>query len=271
MPIADIPGGSLRYEIHGRGLEGDSAPLVLLLPQSTGPVGLNGLIDGLVQHHTVIAYNQRGTGCSTAAPDPMSIATQAADVVGLLDALDIGKATLLCHSTGCGMGLLIAAEYPDRVATLILVAPWTYADPHLTSMQNLRIAAARALDPKQYARFNAALLFPPDFRRAHQEGFERLATDALAKPQDADEIERRLGAILALDVRPHLRAIAIRTLAIVATDDQLMPTWFAADVARSMPNAELIELHGGGHMLLETRSSQMVEIVLAFLHESRAV
>lgn len=270
MPSADIPGGSLHYQRDGPHNGGDSAPLLLLLPQSRGPVGLNGLVDGLAQYHSVITYDQRGTGASSAAPVPMSMAIQAADVVGLLNALEIDHATLLCHSTGCGIGLSVAARYPDRVANMILAAPWTHADPHLTSMQNLRVAAARALDPIQYARFNAALLFPPQFRRAHQDGFERIATDAPRRPQDADEIERRLGAILTLDVRPLLPAIATRTLAIVAADDQLMPPWFATEVASSMPNAALLELDGGGHMLLETRSEQMVKIVLAFLQGNLA-
>lgn len=270
MPSADIPGGSLHYQRDGPHNGGDSAPLLLLLPQSRGPVGLNGLVDGLAQYHSVITYDQRGTGASSAAPVPMSMAIQAADVVGLLNALEIDHATLLCHSTGCGIGLSFAARHPDRVANMILTAPWTHADPHLTSMQNLRVAAARALDPIQYARFNAALLFPPQFRRAHQDGFERIATDARRRPQDADEIERRLGAILTLDVRPLLPAIATRTLAIVAADDQLMPPWFATEVASSMPNAALLELDGGGHMLLETRSEQMVKIVLAFLQGNLA-
>ena len=77
-----------------------------------------------------------------------------------------------------------------------------------------------------------------------------------------------MGAILALDVRPHLPAIEIPTLAIVAIDDQLMPSWFAAEAADRKPNAELIELDGGGDMLLETRSAQTVEFVLAFLRRA---
>ncbi len=158
MAIADIHGAKVRYEITGHG-----APLMLLLPQSTGPAGRQLLVDALAQQHTVITYDQRGTGGSSPAPNAMSIAMHGEDVVGLLDAIGINQASLVCHSTGCGVGLSVAAHHPAWVDALVLAAPWTHADIHLTTMQNLRKAAASALAPEQYAHFNAALLFPPAF------------------------------------------------------------------------------------------------------------
>lgn len=116
--MADIHGANLRYEITGHG-----TPLVLLLPQSTGPTGRQILVDALAQHHAVITYDQRGTGGSSPAPDAMSIAMHAEDVVGLLSALGLNQASLICHSTGCGIGLSVAANEPERVGVLVLAAP----------------------------------------------------------------------------------------------------------------------------------------------------
>lgn len=259
MPMADVDGGVLHYEISGSG-----SPLVLLLPQSSGPAGRQSFIDGLARHHAVVTYDQRGTGGSSAAGS-LSMSTQAADVAGLIDALGFDQVSLICHSTGCGIGLCVAAKHPQRVGALVLAAPWTHADAHLSSMQNLRKAVARVLDPEQYERFNAALLFPPEFRRAHEAGFGRLAAEAPAHPQDADEIARRLDAILALDVRPLLPSIRCATLVAAAKDDQLMPAWFAAEVAREIANAEYLEFDTGGHMLPETRTVDFVAAVVNFL------
>ncbi len=44
-----------------------------------------------------------------------------------------------------------------------------------------------------------------------------------------------------------------------------MPSWFAAEAAHLIPNASLLELYGGGHMILETRASDIIEVVLPFL------
>lgn len=251
-------------------LKGSGTPLVLLLPHSTGPNGRQALIDGLARLHTVVTYSRRGTNHGVTAPGELTMTAQAADVVELLGVLDVGQAHLVCHSTGCGIGLSVAAHHPERVTGLVLAAPWSHADDYLTAMQTLRKAAAHALDPEQYARFNAALLFPPTYRRTHAVGFAQQANEAHGNPQDAVEFARRLDAILAFDARPLWPAIRCSTLVMVAGDDQLMPPWFAAEAASVIRGAELVEFDEGGHMLPETRTDDFVAAVLDFLAQARS-
>ncbi|MCY3753192.1 MAG: alpha/beta hydrolase [Alphaproteobacteria bacterium] len=263
MPLAQTNGGDIHYEERGGG-----AALATLLPQSGGPVGVGPFIHRLAARFRVIRYDQRGTGRSAPAPAPegMTMAGRAGELEGLLDALGIDRAHLFCHSTGCGIGLAFAASRPDRVAGLALANPWSHGDAHLATMQRLRVAAARALDPYRYAWFNASLLFPPDYRRAHAEAFERLARNA--PPQDAEGIEARLEAILAFDARPLAPGLACPALIATAADDQLMPPWFGAELAALIPGAVHLALDGGGHMLPETRGDVLADAVLEFLARS---
>lgn len=260
MPLATIAGGDIHYAIHG-----DGPPLVLLLPQSAGPIGVGPFVDALARSSIVIRYDQRGTGQSPPPDDPTAIAMadRASEVAGLLDALSIPEASLFCHSTGCGIGIAFAAAFPDRLSKLVLASPWSHGDAHLTGMQNLRIAAAKALGPRDYAHFNASLLFPPDYRRAHTAGFAQQVLDA--QPQDADQIAGRLGAILAFDSRPLTPEIKSPTLIITGADDQLMPAWFGQEMSDSIPGARYIPLDGGGHMLPETRTDDVAARTTAFL------
>ena len=260
MPLARIEGGDIHYEQRGSG-----AALAMLLPQSGGPVGVAPFLDRLAERFRVVRYDQRGTGRSApvAAPEGMTMACRAAELASLLDALGIDRAHLLCHSTGCGIGLAFAASRPERATGLVLANPWSHGDAHLTAMQRLRVAAARALDPYRYSWFNASLLFPPDYRRAHAEAFEALAS--AAAPQDADRIEARLEAILAFDARPLAPDLACPVLVATAADDQLMPPWFGAELAASIPGAAHLALDGGGHMLPETRADALGEAVVEFL------
>ena len=260
MPFARIEGGDIHYEESGGG-----AALAMLLPQSSGPVGVRPFLDRMAERFRVVRYDQRGTGRSApvAAPEDMTMTGRAGELAGLLDALGIGKAHLFCHSTGCGIGLAFAASRPERVAGLVLANPWSHGDAHLTTMQRLRVAAARALDPYRYAWFNASLLFPPDYRRAHAEAFEALASNAA--PPDADGIEARLEAILAFDARPLAPGLSCPVLIATATDDQLMPPWFGAELAASIAGAAHLALDGGGHMLPETRADALGEVVIEFL------
>lgn len=260
MPMADAAGGGISYTRSGTG-----APLVLCLPQSAGPVGVGPFVDALAEGFTVIRYDQRGTGGSAPPADPAAVtmADRAGEVAELLEALGIPRAHLFCHSTGCGIGIALAAACPDKVERLVLAAPWEYGDPFITTMQNLRIAAARALGPQDYATYNASLLFPPTYRREHAAGFAAQA--AGVAPQDADQIASRLNAILAFDTRPLTATIDTPTLVVSSDDDQLMPYWFGRDIAASMPNARYEEIHGGGHMLPETKTGVMVGLVKSFL------
>lgn len=260
MPMAAIADGDIYYDVKGSG-----PPLVLLMPQSTGPVGTGPFADGLAGAFTVITYDQRGTGQSAAPPagGAVSMAERADEVAGLLDALAIPAANLFCHSTGCGIGLAFAAAAPGRTMRMVLAAPWEYGDPFLTDMQQLRVAAARALAPSDYARFNASLLFPPGYRRRHEAGFTLQAERA--KPQDAGQIAGRLNAILAFDSRPLTPGIDCHTLVMTAEDDQLMPSWFGRAIAQRMPNGRFVELAGGGHMLPETRTAEMLALTADFL------
>ena len=265
MPQATVQGLTLHYTISG-----DGDPLVLLMGQSMGPAGRDNLLNGLAQHYKVIAHDQRGIGRSQKLPEGALIDTMAADVIGLLDFLNIRKAHLLCHSTGCGMGHSIASSHPDRIDKLILAAPWSHADEHLTGVQELRKAAAVRLSPEQYARYNAALLFPPEFRREHAAGFARAAALAKDHPHDAAAIAARLDAILAFDARGLWPAIKCPTLVMVSRDDQVMPRWFGIDAAHAIAGAQLFEFDGGGHMFPETRTQAFVEKVHEFLTGARA-
>jgi aminoacrylate hydrolase len=271
MPLATLEDGDIFFElIGGSGSDGaanDKIPIVLLLPQSQGPKGRAELVASLAQHHQVIRYDQRGTGQSppAARTTALSMPGLADEVLALIDSLAFEKVHLLCHSTGCGIGVAFTHAYPGRVSTLTLTTPWTHADTHLRTAQNLRISCAAALDPVSYARYNSALLFPPDFRRAHAAAFEKLALAAVDAPQQPDDISRRLNAILAFDARPFFTEINCPTLVITARDDQLMPPWFGDAAAKTIPNATLSNFEGGGHMLPETRTAEFAETVLEFL------
>ncbi|MEK9754552.1 MAG: alpha/beta hydrolase [Rhodospirillaceae bacterium] len=260
MPITKVSGGDVHYECHGQG-----APVVMVLPSSSGPVGPGPFADTLAERFMVIRYDPLGSGRSSPAPSPraVSMAARAREVIGVLDALAIKRAYLCCHSTGCGIGLAAAAGNPERIGGLVLISPWTHADGHLTVIQNLRIAAVHALGPREYERFNANLLFPPAYRRRHEAGFDRLAETA--KQQDAERFADRLIAILAFDARPILPTIACPTLVVTDVDDQLMPVWFGRDMARDIPGAALIELADGGHMLPETHGRELAARVADFL------
>ncbi len=260
MPKATIGGAQIYYEVTGKG-----APLVLTLGQGSTPQARAELVDGLARNHAVLAYDQRGTGRNEPSAQAESMEELARDIVGLMDAAGFPTAHVVGHSTGAGKATALAAHHPERVTRLVLGAPWTHAGPDLRVLQAMRMAAARTLPADHYARYNALLLYPPEYRREHFKRFDKMAQDALASPQDPLTISARLNAILAFDARPLYPRIRCPTLVLAARDDLVMPLWFAQDAASAIAAARLVALDGGGHMFPETRADEFLAEVLAFL------
>jgi 3-oxoadipate enol-lactonase len=75
--------------------------------------------------HRVIAYDARGHGHSTPAPEPSAYGYErlAGDLLAVLDAAGIEHALLAGASMGAHTALRFALAHPERVAALALIAP----------------------------------------------------------------------------------------------------------------------------------------------------
>jgi pimeloyl-ACP methyl ester carboxylesterase len=67
-----------------------------------------------------IAFDQRGAGRSGKPDGPYSLQVWVADLVGLLEALQIGRAALVGHSVGCMVAQRAAVKLGDRAWALAL-------------------------------------------------------------------------------------------------------------------------------------------------------
>ena len=79
------------------------------------------LADALAPDHRMIAMDLRGRGQSQKPSEGYSLDYHIKDINCLLDDLSINRAVIMGHSLGAFIGLVFAAEYPDRVDRLILV------------------------------------------------------------------------------------------------------------------------------------------------------
>ena len=100
--------------IHVR--SGGTGPAVVLLHGygETGDMWAPMAAD-LARDHTVVAPDLRGMGLSSKPGGGFDKKTQAADIAGVLDKLEIGRADLVTHDIGNMVGYAFAAQYPNRV------------------------------------------------------------------------------------------------------------------------------------------------------------
>lgn len=108
--------------IHYLDHPGDGPPIVLLHGLSANAHEFGGLVDaGLSPAFRVIAPDLRGRGRSDKPPAGYRMADHAADVLSLLDSLDLDRVILGGHSFGAYLAIYIAAHFPGRVSRLIVI------------------------------------------------------------------------------------------------------------------------------------------------------
>ena len=111
---------------------GGSGPVVVLL-HGYGETGdmWGALAAALAPDHTVVVPDLRGMGLSAKPDGGFDKKTQAGDVAGVLDALNIEKVALVTHDIGNMVGFAFAALHRERVTRFVLidaplpgVGPW---------------------------------------------------------------------------------------------------------------------------------------------------
>ncbi len=118
MPITNINGVNLNYEITGQG------KAVVFLHGYTGSAqDWANQIPVLSSKYKVVAPDQRGHGKSAAPSreEEYSMQIFADDVLALLRMLNIRKCCLVGHSLGGFIALEFALEHPDMLTALVLV------------------------------------------------------------------------------------------------------------------------------------------------------
>jgi pimeloyl-ACP methyl ester carboxylesterase len=70
---------------------------------------------------TLLAPDLRGRGRSTRLPGPFGMRSHAADLVAILDHLDLERCVLAGHSMGAYVATVAATTHPDRFPSVVLV------------------------------------------------------------------------------------------------------------------------------------------------------
>jgi len=114
----------LNYSIQGEG-----PPLLILHGLYGSGSNWGSHAKWLAEHFRVILPDLRNHGRSPHHPD-MSYPAQAADLLALLDRLDIDQALVLGHSMGGKAAMTLALRHPRRVRALVAadIAPVSYRD-----------------------------------------------------------------------------------------------------------------------------------------------
>ncbi len=253
---------------------GEGAPLVLLHGFTGSVASWQSHIPIFANHFSILALDFLGHGKSDAPTEPTRYRIECcvADLVEILDQLEIGRAHVLGYSMGGRVALHFAHAYPGRIEKLILES----ASP---GIENETERAARTVSDARRAE------------KIEREGVEKFVEEWANLPLFATQ------ARLPETVRENLKqqrlqnradglANSLRGLSVGAQAslwDQLpnirVPTLLLAGqldpkfsaiaqrMADAMPNARLEIVHEAGHTVHLEQPARFDELVLNFLTE----
>ena len=243
------------------------------------------LVDGGLQ---VIRFDNRDSGLSTHlndAPAPnlraalagdlsavsYTLSDMAADTVGLLDFLDIGKAHVVGASMGGQIAQTLAIEHPDRVRSLTSM---------MSTTGNMQVGQP---SPEVLREVFSG---PPAITRdevIQQMIRSQRAVGSPGYPSDENEITVRAGraydrcydpvgtarqavaTVASGDRTERLRHLKVPTLVIHGLADRMCHISGGRATAEAVPGAELIQIEAMGHNLPPGLRSQLAELIAEFV------
>jgi 3-oxoadipate enol-lactonase len=212
----------------------------------------------LARDHRVISIDLRGHGQSPAPAGPYAMSELARDVIGVLDRLEVDRASICGLSLGAMVGVTMAAIAPDRVDRL--VAASVVAVP--ASPAAWRERARRVL-----AGGSAAVSDLVVERWGYQDrapAIAQLVRDMLAATAP-DGYAGCCEAVAAMDLRPALPLVTAPALLLAGGEDPAAPPAAARDMAAAMPDARVIVIDGVAHLQNVEAPAATTEAILEHL------
>jgi len=275
MPIAEIQNRKIEYEIHGPDAQIASSsaanPLVLLNGMGGSSRGWLPLqVPETSKSRRTVLVNHRGVMGSEDPGGAFTTADLADDVALLLDALKIETADVLGSFMGGMAAQELALRHPGRVGRLALLG--TYARPDAKRRLILEDWASMArADISQKILLRTRLAWTLEDRTLEQteliEGMLKFFEDE-GSPVSNDLFARQCDACLAHDTLDRLGEIRQPTLVICGRRDRLTPPTLHRELADHLPNARLVVLQHGAHLVMMEAAERFNQVVLQFLESS---
>ena len=248
LPVADAQGyverdgARIWYATFGSG-----SPVILL----HGGLGHSGnwgfQVPALVKSgYGVVLIDSRGHGRSTRDSRPFRYELMASDVLAVMDALRLEKATVAGWSDGACTALILARQTPARVAGVFFFG--CNMDP--SGLQELKPSAVLercfARHSKDYAQLSAT----PDQFKTFAEAV------SLMQKTEPNYTARELAEIRVPVTIAH------------SEHDEFIKREHAEYLAQSIPNAELVVLTGVSHFAPLQRPKQFNDALLVSLRRN---
>jgi len=227
------------------------------------------IIDGIASKHQIICFDNRGVG-ATKGETPITVAEMAKDARTFIHALGYEKVDLIGFSLGGFISQEILLQEPQLVRKAILAGTGPAGGVGIKNVTKITyLDIMRGLfsfkDAKTYLFFNRN----KNGKRSAKEFLSRLKE----RKEDRDKrmrignFQRQLKAIHAWGLQKPQDLSVIKQPVLVANgdNDRMVPSHNTHDLAKRLPNSEIIIYKDAGHGGIFQYHNEFVKSALAFL------
>ena len=227
----------------------------------------------------VLALDQRGHGDTDWAPDgDYTPDAFIRDIVGFIDALNVGPTILVGHSMGGRHAAMVAADYPDKATKVVIVDTPAEMPPAILDMMAQQPASDTPSEPETFASFedvirNGIAQYPltpeAELRHANYHNLYRGADGKWRWRWDLTLLERRrLNRSLQLDLYSYLQRVQCPTLLIRGQQSPLLTPDIAQKMVQHLPRGRLVEIPDTAHTVNADKAEAFNALTADFLQEA---
>ncbi|WP_175969146.1 alpha/beta fold hydrolase [Burkholderia sp. BCC0322] len=229
------------------------------------------IVDGLAQKHRVIAIDYRGIGLSGGIA-PVTVGEMARDTIALIRAMGFDQVDLLGFSLGGFVAQDVALEAPSLVRKLILTGTGPAGGHGIdrvgaVSWPLMLKGLLTLRDPKAYLFFTSTT----NGQQAASAFLKRLKERKAGRDQGPTPraFLHQLKAINAWgrQAPQDLASLPMPVLIANGDNDIMVPTALSRDMARRIPQAQLVIYQDAGHGGIFQHHTHFVPTALEFLSQ----
>lgn len=214
----------------------------------------------LAEKARVVRIDLAGSGLSTYDPatGPLGVAGWADDVVGVLDALGVGRATFVAHSLGTLVAAEIAVRHPGRVDRIVALGPVRAQPETVKAATRERAATVRAGGMETVV--DAVVGVAVSERAKQQEPLVATFVHASLLAQEPQGYAASCEALAAAE-EPRWGDIAAPVWLVGGTGDRLSTPETADAIEALLPDVRRVRVPDAGHWLSIEEPELVTQVV----------
>ncbi|MEZ5922934.1 MAG: alpha/beta hydrolase [Hyphomicrobiaceae bacterium] len=244
-------------------VQGEGPPLFLIHGIGASRHSWDGLVAAMQHKFRCIHYDLRGHGLSPKPRPPYSLDDLVEDLEMLRAELGIDKAHFAGHSLGGMIGPAYARRYPDRVLSLGLLSTAAFRTEEDSRKVKAVVAAMREKGIAPVLETLKDRWFTPEFSLRRPDVIERRMQQVI--DCDAEVFLSVFDIYAGTEMAPWIHDVTAPSLVLTGENDGGCPPRLNEQIAKAMPNAELVVLPVLRHAILLEAAEQVAAPVLRFL------